>query len=172
MGTVTNVLKDHIIMDLFVWLFCRQHKLHSNKFKFNLQLLINHKYLYLKELNGFCVQNNNNFLCHMRYAYINGDGCCVCPIGMAFNMNYECVQINRNVQCPIGGFIQPDGTCICISPFVNNAGACIICPNGFFWNGLACVLSCPIDRVFDPSTVSCVCLPGYIQGLLSNCIRC
>ena len=108
----------------------------------------------------------------MRYAYINGDGYCVCPIGMAFNMNYECVRIDITVVCPVGGFLQSDGTCICLPPYVNSGGICIRCPREFFWNGLACVLSCPIDRVFNPSTVSCVCMDGYIEGVFSNCIRC
>lgn len=108
----------------------------------------------------------------MRYAFINGNGYCVCPTGMSFNMNYECVPIGPTVDCPVGGFLQSDGTCICLSPFINSGGVCIICRSGFFWNGLACVLSCPIDRIFNPATVSCVCENGFVEGAFQNCVRC
>lgn len=117
---------------------------------------------FVKSSNGSCVRYTpNNRSCDMQYAYINAQGYCVCQIGYAFNMNYQCVKINITVDCPLGGFIQPDGTCVCIYPFINSGGVCIICKDGSYWNGNSCITSCPSNYIFNSTLNRCVCASGY-----------
>lgn len=126
---------------------------------------------FIRDFNGYCLRYNpNNRGCNMQYAYINGQGYCVCQIGYAFNLNYLCVKINTTTNCPLGGTLQIDGTCICMSPFVNSQGICILCADGSYWNGNTCIIACPSNYVFNQTSGRCVCAPGYYESAPYVCL--
>lgn len=96
---------------------------------------------------------NDNAVCPSSGSVVNGI-CIICPFNSRF-MNGAC-------QCN-SGFINDTSS--------NPRGVCVqVCSSGVLSTQGLCVV-CPLNSVWNPTTQSCICNPGFAPSAQGQCVQ-